>query len=264
MGLQDTLLWLGVQCLGFLLVGAVTSLLTRALRLRTQAWPFPRPRAAAGWGLSAILAGSLLVSVLFVAVIPPGAGPQQPMNVRSYGPGDVARQAAIALILLGPALLAMRRRGEPWASAGVSRHNLGGALIVGTLLALLSVLSVFFGGEGGPGEVLTSLEGRHFWALLQYIAVGFGEELAFRGYVQTRLVAWLGRWQGWVLASVLMALAHVVQRLTVGGMAPLAALLSAATLIPISLFLGYVMLRTENVVAPGLAHTFADWVGTLG
>jgi membrane protease YdiL (CAAX protease family) len=94
--------------------------------------------------------------------------------------------------------------------------------------------------------------------------VGFAEEFAFRGYLQTRLVAWLGRWPGWVLASVLMALAHAVQRLTVGGMPPLDALSSSASLIPISLFLGYVMLRTENVVAPGLAPIFADWAGTLG
>lgn len=26
---------------------------------------------------------------------------------------------------------------------------------------------------------------------------------------------------------------------------------------------GYLMLRTENVVAPAIFHTFANWVGTL-
>ena len=31
----------------------------------------------------------------------------------------------------------------------------------------------------------------------------------------------------------------------------------------ISLFQGYVLLRVENLVAPGLVHTFANWVGTL-
>ncbi|MDX9851718.1 MAG: hypothetical protein RBT01_14510 [Anaerolineaceae bacterium] len=42
------------------------------------------------------------------------------------------------------------------------------------------------------------------------------------------------------------------------------ALLSSAALIPISLFVGFVMLRTGNIVAPGLAHTFANWIDTLG
>jgi len=56
----------------------------------------------------------------------------------------------------------------------------------------------------------------------------------------------------------------VVQRITRYNMSPLEPLTGSADLIPISLFLGYVMLRTENIVTPTLAHTFADWVGTLG
>jgi membrane protease YdiL (CAAX protease family) len=263
MNLQETLLWLGLQCLGFIVMGAVVYVLTRILRFQTQPWAFARPCPSALWGLGAVLTGWLLVSILLFALAPSEAAPQQPTQARSYDPSDVVSQAAIALVLLGPALLTMRWRREPWASARVSRHNLGGSLIVGALLALLSLASIFFGSEHSPGQVIGRLGSRHLWALLQYTVVGFGEEFAFRGYLQTRLVAWLGRWPGWVLTSVLMALAHAVQRLTVGGMPPLDALSSSASLIPISLFLGYVMLRTENVVAPGLAHTFADWVGTL-
>jgi membrane protease YdiL (CAAX protease family) len=32
-------------------------------------------------------------------------------------------------------------------------------------------------------------------------------------------------------------------------------------LIPISLLLGFIMLRTDNIAAPAIYHTFADWVG---
>jgi membrane protease YdiL (CAAX protease family) len=95
------------------------------------------------------------------------------------------------------------------------------------------------------------------------VITGVWEEFAFRGYLQTRLVAWLGRWQGWAMASVMMALAHIVQRITVESMAPAQALTSSVAIIPMSLLTGYIMLRTENVVAPCLFHTFADWVSTL-
>jgi membrane protease YdiL (CAAX protease family) len=61
-----------------------------------------------------------------------------------------------------------------------------------------------------------------------------------------------------------VALAHVVQRITRNSISALEALISLAGLIPIGLFLGYVMLRTENIVTTGLVHTLADWVGTLG
>jgi membrane protease YdiL (CAAX protease family) len=49
--------------------------------------------------------------------------------------------------------------------------------------------------------------------------------------------------------------------MVVGGLNPLAALVSSASLLPISLLMGYVLLRTENIVAPAIFHTFADWVG---
>ena len=168
------------------------------------------------------------------------------------------------LIASGPAVLAMRLRREPWASAGVSDHNLGRSLAVGVVLSVVTVAGAFLGGDRRFSRVIAGLAASHFWALLKYALVGFGEEFVFRGYLQTRLEAWLGRWQGWVVTSVVMALSHVVQRVAVAGMSPLDALTSSAALVPVSLLMGYVMLRTGNVVAPGLFHTFADWVNTLG
>jgi hypothetical protein len=35
---------------------------------------------------------------------------------------------------------------------------------------------------------------------------------------------------------------------------------SSASLMPISLFLGYVMMRTQSIVAPGLLHTAINWL----
>jgi membrane protease YdiL (CAAX protease family) len=266
--LRNTLAQLGLQSVGVVVIGAVVYGLTRALRLRYQGWPFDHPRRAALWGLGAILVGWLLVSVLFVLWVHPQSMPQGvsqgASGERGYTLGDVISQALLAAVAFGPAVLAMRLRRESWASARVSSHNLGGSLVVGTAVALFTVAATFFGGERGLGEVLAGISVRHLWALIYYAVVGFGEEFAFRGYLQTRLVAWLGRWQGWIVASALMALAHIVQRMTVQGLPPLDALVSSASLIPISLFMGYLLLRTENIVAPGLAHTFANWVGTLG
>jgi membrane protease YdiL (CAAX protease family) len=261
---HETWLRLGNQCLGFLAASAAVYVLTRLLRLQTQAWPFARPRPAALWGFGAVSAGWLAVTILFLALVPPHGTSKQATNPRSYGLSDVMGQAVTVLPLLGPALLTMRWRREPWASARVSRCNLRGSFIIGAFVALLTMASAFFDSERDPGQVIARLGSRHLWALLQCAVVGFGEELTFRGYLQTRLVAWLGRAPGWVLASTLMALAHVGQRLTVGGMSFPDAMASSASLIPISLFLGYVMLCTGNVVAPALAHTFANWVGTLG
>jgi membrane protease YdiL (CAAX protease family) len=248
----------------FVAVGGLVYALSRVLRFRYRTWSFANPRRSSLYAIAAVLIGWILVSGLFLLVTGSQSVPHSPPGERDYTASDVISQAIVALILVGPALLVMRWRREPWASAGVSIHNLGRSFVIGTLLAALSIIAAMLSGKNSVGELVAGLTISHFWTLLQYAIVGFGEEFALRGYLQTRLAAWLGRWQGWVLASVLMALAHVVQRMTMEGLPLPDAVISSASLVPISLLLGYVMLRTENVIAPALFHTFANWVNILG
>jgi len=60
-----------------------------------------------------------------------------------------------------------------------------------------------------------------------------------------------------------MALAHIVQRITIMGMSGTDAMIDSLTLIPVSLLLGYIMLRTENIMAGALFHAFIDWSSVL-
>jgi membrane protease YdiL (CAAX protease family) len=60
-----------------------------------------------------------------------------------------------------------------------------------------------------------------------------------------------------------MALIHIPQRMAITGLPPKEAFISAVSLIPISLMMGYIMIKTENIVAPGIYHTFANWVNVL-
>jgi len=263
MVVRDMLVHLGAQTLGVVAVGAAAYFLTRVLGFRHRTWTFASARESSLWGIGAVLIGWLLVSALFLLVTKSQASPQSPVGHREYNANDVIGQAILACIAWGPAVLVMRRRRESWASVGVSAHDLGRSLIVGILPIVFSALVNGRSSERGFGVLAAGLTAGHFWGLLRYATVGFGEEFAFRGYLQTRLVAWLGRWQGWVVASLLMALGHVVQRITMVGLSPLDAALSSLSLMPLSLLLGYVMLRTGNVVAPGLFHTFANWLNTL-
>lgn len=263
LAVRDSLTQTAVQSLTMLIVGIIVNALTKWMHFRQQSWSFDQPRKAALWGLATIFIGWLFITVLFFASIS-ASGPQIPSNeTRQFRLSDVTSQALVALLAFGPAMLAMRIRWEPCASAGVTKQNLAGSLLIGGLLAGVIIAGTFFSGDGSSQVMIHELTVNHIWALLYYAVIGFGEEFAYRGYLQTRLMAWLGRWQGWVLTSVLMALVHIPQRMTMQGTSLLEALLSSAALIPISLFLGFVMLRTGNIVAPGLVHTFANWVGTL-
>lgn len=249
---------LGLQVFTFLLLGGLVYGLTKILRFRYRGWSITAARQS-GW--SALLA--TLLPIIFITIVG-WAMSRQATRPDSGTPiihtgSSVINQLIAYILFCGPAILVLRSRRESLDSVGITTHNLSKSLILGSLLAAATVLTCSDCLKG----INAGLNANHFWALLQFTVVGISEEFLYRGYLQSRLMAYLGQWRGWLVASILMALVHIAQRMVVGGLNPVAALISSAALIPISLFLGYVFLRTENIAAPAIFHTFADWVGVF-
>jgi membrane protease YdiL (CAAX protease family) len=251
---------------GFIGIG-ITYGITRMLHFDHHARTFGDPRKAALWALTIVLIGYVLqVAPAFISF--PEPREYIPKASREYTMNKISNYIAFAFLSVGPVLVAICLRRESLASTGVSTHNLGNAVAVGMLLAFFIIaaqlLLIHFGDNRSLMEIVCGLTVRHFWALIYYVVVSFAEEFVFRGYLQSRLIAWLGRWQGWVIASILMALIHIGNYMMRPDVSLLNALISTTETLPFSLFMGYVMLRTENLIAPVLAHTFLNWVGTLG
>ena len=135
--------------------------------------------------------------------------------------------------------------------------------MIGIILALITVASVLLFSSNSLRDIGQKLTLSALWALVYFAVVGFCEEFMIRGYLQIRLMGWIGRWKGWILTSIFMALIHIPQRMAMMGLLPKEALISSVLLIPISLTMGYILIKTENIVAPGIYHTFANWVGVL-
>lgn len=237
-------------------VGVLVYFLTRWMKFRHEAWPYPHPQISAWIAIAITIVPWLFLTLIGLSKSSEGAKTSTPTGIIN-SPLTFFMQLIFYLILFGPAALAMKSRHESWQSAGITKKDLGKSILLGSLLSLIGILT---SGNCLNG-ILAGLTMGHVWALLQFSVVGLGEEFGFRGYLQTRLCAWLGRWQGWLLASVWMALIHISGRILIAGLDPLAAFLSSAYLIPISMLLGYIMLRTDNIAAPAIYHTFADWVG---
>jgi membrane protease YdiL (CAAX protease family) len=247
---------LGIQVFAFLLIGVLVYGLTKIMRFRYRGWSIADARRSAWSALAAILLPMVFITVIGWAMSRQATRPASDTQIIHTG-WSVINQLIAYILFCGPAILVLRARRESWDSVGITTHNLIKGLLIGSLLAVATVLTCSECLKG----ITAGLNANHFWALLQFTVVGVSEEFLFRGYLQSRLMAWLGQWRGWLLASILMALVHVAQRMVVGGLNPLAALVSSASLLPISLLMGYVLLRTENIVAPAIFHTFADWVG---
>ncbi|UCD50227.1 MAG: CPBP family intramembrane metalloprotease [Phycisphaerales bacterium] len=111
----------------------------------------------------------------------------------------------------------IERRPFTWKTVGLDwRRSSLSALACGALLALvLYVLDKVVGlvlGASMP-SVNAVLAGLSIPVFIQtfvlYVAMGFGEEVVFRGYVQTRLVERYGIVRGVLVASVTFTLLHI-------------------------------------------------------
>lgn len=84
------------------------------------------------------------------------------------------------------------------------------------------------------------------------LAAGIGEEMLFRGLVQHGLADWLGTpWGVWIalaVASVVFGLAHMLS-MTYAVLATV-----------MGLYLGLLLIWTENLLVPAVAHGLYDFV----
>lgn len=82
-------------------------------------------------------------------------------------------------------------------------------------------------------------------------AAGIGEEMLFRGFLQTACVRWLDLWPGVALASVLFGLLHLIT--------PTYAVVASL----LGLFLGVVYLFTANLLTVIVAHALYDFLALV-
>jgi CAAX protease family protein len=83
------------------------------------------------------------------------------------------------------------------------------------------------------------------------LAAGVGEELLFRGVMQTAATRVTGAAAAIVLTSVVFGVAH--------ALTPLYAILAAF----ISAYLGWMMVATDSLVPPIVAHALYDWIALI-
>jgi membrane protease YdiL (CAAX protease family) len=88
--------------------------------------------------------------------------------------------------------------------------------------------------------------------------VGFSEEIVWRGYVQSRLIRWIGTRRGIVLAATIFALFHVPQRV-LAGVVGVDLVLQVVAVAFLGVAFGVLQASTRNVALPGIVHTAVDW-----
>ena len=204
--------------------------------------------------LSLIIIGiQLIIITMYIAII------------RKYFMDVSSKEAFVqAIIYLSELVLVLAIvifSKENISSVGITKNNLFKSVIIGIIIGIiyhLLVRNVF-----KVNKVMNIISVESFNYFIQFSIVGFVEEVIYRGYLQTRLISWLGNMKGCFLTSVIFAFSHLPHRLIVEGLNFTNALISCALLIPISLLFGYITIKTKNVVANSILHTFTDWTETV-
>jgi membrane protease YdiL (CAAX protease family) len=132
------------------------------------------------------------------------------------------------------------------------------------LLGALVMLILFFGLYHAPQNEFRRLRGQVEWlvnelfpagnvgqfALVSALA-GVGEELLFRGVIQTAIAGWTTPVAGLAITSLLFGLAHSLSRLY----------FLLATMI--GFFLGWIAMQTNDLLGPIVAHGAYDFVALI-
>ncbi len=170
--------------------------------------------------------------------------------------GEIALRMLIALISLVPLIILLIVRGQPPKSTGWSKDNTRANI---TLAVMLVILVIFL--RGKFSTLLQGVTTEQGSLLLVILAWAIVEETIFRGYIQLRLMSFLGTTWGWLATSLLYVLwqlpgSEIFTQFATEWPSLVIALVQG-------LLLGWIMRKTYHVAAPALLRAAATWLMLL-
>jgi uncharacterized protein len=174
----------------------------------------------------------------------------------------VLRDVIAIVILLLPVVGALRFSKQSFEDIAVNRKNFGKNLSLGTLTSLmlivfLGALSPVLGGGFAGFSVATG------YLLLSYVILGVGEEIVFRGYIQTKLVSYKGSAIGIGVTSLCYSAYNFpLGYFCFSGNIPLA-IVYAAWRFSSGLLFGYTFHKSQSIFSSSIVHIFLVWGGLL-
>lgn len=143
-----------------------------------------------------------------------------------------------------------------WEALGFSRRNLSYALILGVVTGVIwAIYTYIFFREDSPLPPLWGLQVAIAFPIWLLVMSPF-QEFFFRGWLQPRLQTVMGKWGGLGITALAFTLWHFFPQLegTSTTTLPLGSALGLVSIVVAGLLFGYIFQRTENILAPWLAH----------
>jgi len=148
-----------------------------------------------------------------------------------------------------------------WTSIGLTRRNLGQALLWGTGAGLAIMLYILLVANFEEGLSFPPMLGLQLAVgiLIWFLVVSPFQEFFFRGWLQPRFQGAMGKWAGLVFTSVCFSLWHFFPPFesTPTSTLPVTSFGGVLTTIAFGIIWGHTLQRTNNIVAPWISHALA-------
>jgi membrane protease YdiL (CAAX protease family) len=241
--------WAGVvsEWLGVVAVTMLAGTSARFKSIRPVAFVYPRRE-----GILSLYIFSLIL-VLAVLFYTPALN-AVPL-VQILGLDELSGPLDLSLVCLLPFLLALIVRKQPALSTGWSSRNLNASLRLGLALVFLAVFL-----RGALYSLLDGVTSQEIQTLLLWIGIALAEETIFRGYLQTRLANWLGKYQGWILTALLFTLWNTPRFMLYPHPGAPTLVFSLAFTFFQGLLLGWIYLKNGHVAASGMYRAVSEWI----
>ncbi len=143
-----------------------------------------------------------------------------------------------------------------WNALGFSKRNLSSALMWGFVAGVIwAIYTYLFFRQDDPLPPLWGLQTAIAIPIWLLVMSPF-QEFFFRGWLQPRVGIVFGKWPGLVITSLAFTLWHFFPQLegTATATLPLSSPLGVVSTFGAGMLFGYLFQKTENILAPWLAH----------
>ena len=164
------------------------------------------------------------------------------------------------LFTLSPVIIYGIIKKEKLNSMGISSTNFIKSFNLGIISGITFLILIYLFERKNDINIY-SLE--NYKIFLEYFIVAVSEEILFRGFLQNKLVKWLGNMKGVILAALIFSLFHFPQRVLVQGLEYSDAILYCFALFPLSLIFGYIMHKSQNIIGISIFHTFINYTNRM-
>ncbi|MBN1872847.1 MAG: CPBP family intramembrane metalloprotease [Anaerolineae bacterium] len=170
------------------------------------------------------------------------------------------------LLVCFPVVVILRMRHQGLETVGISRENLPTLLALSVVIVFVTIIifaAISILGENttlSPAEKVTPQ--RLLYLITSFMISALAHEFIYRGYLQTRLVAWGGSVKGLLASSLIYAVWHLPKFIQV-EYNWITMLVQFMALFAFGLALGIIYRRTGNIMPSVLFHASNDLAQTL-